>query len=301
MTRTPLPRNCHGLAAALALATAGLVVARATSQPHDSSDDDARTLVAIAAHELRTPLTSLHLRLDLLAEELDEEQPDLAQAREHAQRAAALSRRVVRLTNDLLHLATAGARPSRPVDLRDVAREVIGELEPMRPPAVALELRADDPVWALGDPGAVAQILRILLDNAVRFAPPGTVVTVSPGRRGRRSALTVRDWDRASRTATASASSSASSERTSPAPTEGSASAWPSAATSRAASVATFASARRLRPRPSPSSFHAGRSCDCRPETDDAKRAARDHRASSSIRRRTCTGRRANGSSRSRS
>jgi signal transduction histidine kinase len=33
-------------------------------------------------------------------------------------------------------------------------------------------------VWALGDPGSVAQILRILLDNAVRVSPEGAEIQV---------------------------------------------------------------------------------------------------------------------------
>jgi signal transduction histidine kinase len=33
-------------------------------------------------------------------------------------------------------------------------------------------------VWALGDPGSVARILRILLDNAVRISPPGSAIRV---------------------------------------------------------------------------------------------------------------------------
>jgi signal transduction histidine kinase len=166
------------------------MTATGTSRPCGCHD----TLVATAAHELRTPLTSLHLRLDLLAAALDEEPPDLGQAREHAHRAIAQSRRLIRLTNDLLHLATAGAHPSGPVDLREIAREVIAEFEGVRSPAVELQVRAVDAVWALADPGAVAQILRILLDNALRFAPAGTAVTISAGRRGRRCELTVADW-----------------------------------------------------------------------------------------------------------
>jgi signal transduction histidine kinase len=164
----------------------------ATGTPRPCGCHD--TLVATAAHELRTPLTSLHLRLDLLAQALDEEPPELVQAREHAQRAIAQSRRLIRLTNDLLHLATAGAHPSGPVDLREIAYEVIAEFEGVRTPEVELQVRAVDAVRALADPGAVAQILRILLDNALRFAPAGSVVTISAGRRRRHCELTVADW-----------------------------------------------------------------------------------------------------------
>jgi signal transduction histidine kinase len=33
-------------------------------------------------------------------------------------------------------------------------------------------------VWALGDPGSIARILRILLDNAVRISPEGSEIMV---------------------------------------------------------------------------------------------------------------------------
>ena len=37
---------------------------------------------------------------------------------------------------------------------------------------------ATGPVWALGDPGSVARILRILVDNAVQVSPDGTEIGV---------------------------------------------------------------------------------------------------------------------------
>jgi signal transduction histidine kinase len=50
----------------------------------------------------------------------------------------------------------------------------------------------DGSVWALGDPGGVARILRILLDNAVRLSPPGGTIRVET-HGGAKAALSVRD------------------------------------------------------------------------------------------------------------
>ncbi len=61
---------------------------------------------------------------------------------------------------------------------------------------MTLELRGADAVWALGDEGGVTQILRILLDNALRFAPLDTPVTVTVRRSGRRCAVAVCDRGR---------------------------------------------------------------------------------------------------------
>ncbi len=56
------------------------------------------------------------------------------------------------------------------------------------------ELDDDDgPVWALGDPGSVARILRILLDNAVRVTPPGSEIRVERAGRRAESTLSVCD------------------------------------------------------------------------------------------------------------
>jgi signal transduction histidine kinase len=47
-------------------------------------------------------------------------------------------------------------------------------------------------VWALGDPGSIARIVRILLDNAVRVSPQGGEVAVEL-RNGENVSLTVHD------------------------------------------------------------------------------------------------------------
>ena len=153
-----------------------------------------RTFVATASHELRTPLASLRLMLGLLREDLDAEAPDLDDARHQVDRATVQSERLSRLAADLLDISrldAAVALRGEPVDLREVARAVVAEFDGTRAPAVVLE-QADGP-WACGDPGAVAQILRILLDNALRFAPEGTAVTVSLEGADGRCRLGVRD------------------------------------------------------------------------------------------------------------
>jgi signal transduction histidine kinase len=150
-----------------------------------------RTFVATASHELRTPLASLRLMLGLLAEDLREEEPDIADARGQVERATAQSDRLARLAADLLDLSRLDAVVAlreEPVEMGGLARSVIAEFD-----GVELHAGEDLGAWALGDPGAVARIVRILLDNARRFAPDGTLVDVALSNGGARCELAVRD------------------------------------------------------------------------------------------------------------
>jgi signal transduction histidine kinase len=201
---------------ALEIAREGLPVEVAEDRARDEVGDLARTFVimqqrlrqqeearrafvATASHELRTPLTSLDGMLELLDDDLQSGDPDLDDARLLVDRARAQSRRLGRLAADLLDLSRIDAEVklrSEPVELGELCRAVLAEFEHAlgtrgRGISSALEDSAG-PIWALGDPGSVARILRILLDNAVRVSTPGSEVTVELHGEPRPS-LSVRD------------------------------------------------------------------------------------------------------------
>ncbi|MGO9753244.1 MAG: ATP-binding protein [Solirubrobacteraceae bacterium] len=143
-----------------------------------------RAFVATASHELRTPLASLDLMLELLADDLRAGEVDLDDAQTLLERARAQSKRLGRLAADLLDLSRIDADVqlrSEPVELGELSRAVIAEFElGTQERGVGCGLsEVDGAAWALGDPGAVARILRILLDNAFRVAPRGSEVLVS--------------------------------------------------------------------------------------------------------------------------
>jgi signal transduction histidine kinase len=143
-----------------------------------------RSFVATASHELRTPLASLDGMLELLGDDLQDVSPDIQDARALLDRARAQSRRLGRLAADLLDLSRIDAQiqlRSEPVELGELSRAVLAEFElGSAERGIQTDLRADGEhaVWALGDPGSIARILRILLDNALRVSPPDTRVAV---------------------------------------------------------------------------------------------------------------------------
>jgi signal transduction histidine kinase len=163
----------------------------------DEQEEARHTFVATASHELRTPLTSLRLMLDLLREELDAPQPDLDAARRQAEGADGQARRLGALASQLLDLSRIDAGvPVRaePVDLPALCGIVLAEVDTRaRDCGVRPRLSSGAGGFAVGDPDAVTQILRILLDNALRYGPAGTPVDVDVVPDGARVQVAVRD------------------------------------------------------------------------------------------------------------
>jgi signal transduction histidine kinase len=163
----------------------------------ERQEEARRAFVATASHELRTPLATLDGMLELLGEDLRSGDPDLDDAQSLLERARVQSRRLGRLAGDLLDLSRIDARVelrSEPVELGELSRAVLAEFE-LGTAERGIETMLDDSagsVWALGDPGSVARILRILLDNAIRLSPEGGNVSVEL-RNGARASLSVCD------------------------------------------------------------------------------------------------------------
>jgi signal transduction histidine kinase len=147
-----------------------------------------REFVADASHELRTPLTSVLANLELLAEELDGEQAETAQA------ALRSTRRMRRLVGDLLLLARADAervQPMRATDLATVVADAAAELGPV---ADDHELSIDaEPTIVAGVRDDLHRLALNLLENAVRHTPPGTTVTATVTGRNGTAMLVVQD------------------------------------------------------------------------------------------------------------
>jgi signal transduction histidine kinase len=154
--------------------------------------------VATASHELRTPLASLDGTLELLEDDLDPRRLDLADARERTLRAREQSRRLSSLATDLLDLSRLDAEVSlraEPVELGELCRAVAAEFERRAgEQRVQLDVRLSSRAcWALGDPGALARIARILLDNAIAVAPAGSSVAIGASTDGASAQMSVSD------------------------------------------------------------------------------------------------------------
>jgi signal transduction histidine kinase len=157
-----------------------------------------RAFVATASHELRTPLTSLQGTIELLEEDLRDGHLDHNDARRQVAAAQRELRRLGRLATELLDLSRLDAAvPMRvePVELGELCRAVVAEFE-LRARERDIELSVvtpPGPCWGRGDPDAVARVVRILLDNALRHAPEGTTVQTIPAYHGDNATVEVVD------------------------------------------------------------------------------------------------------------
>jgi two-component system OmpR family sensor kinase len=158
-------------------------------------DSARKRFIATASHELRTPLFSLGGFLELLEDEDLDDETRRAFIRQVRQQTL----RLQKLATDLLDLSRleAGSLELRtePTDVGSLTRAVVAEFAP----AIAahdshIELRlARSPIEADCDPERVAQVLRILVNNALTHTPRGTGLVVSAGRQNGTLRLAVRD------------------------------------------------------------------------------------------------------------
>jgi signal transduction histidine kinase len=153
-----------------------------------------KKFIATASHELRTPVFSLGGFVELLED--DELDPDTR--RRFLEQVKDQVARLRKLSVDLLDLSRleAGSLELRPevVDLGELARSVSSEFVPtLAQHDSHLELRLPATAEAHCDPVRIAQIMRILIDNALTHTPSGTRIVVTAGREGGHIRLAVRD------------------------------------------------------------------------------------------------------------
>ncbi|MBK9019262.1 MAG: sensor histidine kinase N-terminal domain-containing protein [Sulfuritalea sp.] len=150
--------------------------------------------IAQAAHQMRTPLTGLKTQTEIALSETDPAQMRLA-----LQLIAESTDRAAHMINQLLMLARTEASHEKlhqvvPLDLDALAREVTGEWV-VRALAKRIDLGFEDhgrPLMINGIPLLLRELLNNLVDNAIKYTPPGGHVTVR-ARGWRRALLEIED------------------------------------------------------------------------------------------------------------
>jgi signal transduction histidine kinase len=172
-----LPQIAALLGLTLVLGTGALLLLRREQQLARLRDD----FVSSVSHELRTPLTQIRVMGELLADKGFKSPPEEERAREVIRREAL---RLTNLVDNVLQFARMRRGPqalaARTLPLGEVISEACDALVPLSSSKrVTLDVRITDDIRVVGDRDAVVQILRNLLENAIKYGPEGQTVRVA--------------------------------------------------------------------------------------------------------------------------
>ncbi|MDQ7794816.1 MAG: ATP-binding protein [bacterium] len=177
---------------------AGAVAVLRDVTPAREQEAMRREFLANVSHELATPLTYLQGFGEALLDELAQAGLEASPAGQHGRVLVEETERLRRLVRDLLDLARleegAGRLELGPVPLEPLLRRVAAVVRPVAAErGVQLEVDARPTPPALADVDRIEQVLRNLMDNALRHTPAGGRITLFLGTRGGMLEAGVRD------------------------------------------------------------------------------------------------------------
>jgi two-component system sensor histidine kinase KdpD len=157
------------------------------------SEELKSVMIDALAHELKTPLTAIEAAADMLhsGRVSPEQRDDLIDVVQQE------AQRLRRLMGEAIHLARIEAkrfkleREAAPVDgLIRAAIEALGQRAQSHP--IRVEIAGNAPL-VFADPELIAELIKQLLDNALKYSPAGKPITVSAEEESGLVRIAVRD------------------------------------------------------------------------------------------------------------
>jgi signal transduction histidine kinase len=186
-----------GLGALVLAAAGGRFMSRRAMRPIQEAFGRQKTFIADASHELKTPLTLIRADAEVLSRGIDDPNKT-SDNRELVEDLLGETDRMSAILSDLLLLARLDAQKvsvsREPFDLALVISET-SERFAARATAEdkSLEVHHSGKLPARGDASRTDQSLAALLDNALRFTPPGGTITVEGRTTSKQVEATVTD------------------------------------------------------------------------------------------------------------
>jgi signal transduction histidine kinase len=132
------------------------------------------------SHDLRAPLRSIDGFSQALVEDFPEDVPEEAQR--YLGRIRAATRRMAQLIEDLLNLSrvSRAGLQREPIDVSEMARQVLGDLQ-QRDPGRTVEVTIWDDMRAHADPRLLRAALENLIGNAWKFTEKSAAARIEIG------------------------------------------------------------------------------------------------------------------------
>ena len=179
-----------GCAALVVLFVCSYLLSGVVTKPVGAAWAQQEQFLSDASHELKTPLTVILSSAELLEQSATREQAV------YLDNIQAESRRMKSLVEDMLTLfraqKNAGTLPDTVADAAEVSVTAALRFEPVAFEAGhVLDYDIAPSLPVRGDSAKLGQALAVLLDNAVKYAAPGTAIHLDAARQGGRAVIAV--------------------------------------------------------------------------------------------------------------
>lgn len=158
---------------------AGIYLTRRAMAPINDMLHRQQAFVADAAHELRTPLTVLRASAELMARDQERSGPE---TRQELDQMIGDIDDMARMVDDLLRLSRAGTTDQllelHDIDLRDVVDRSVQMLGSTASSHEVTLTSSGDHLRMHSNPDILGQVLRIVLENAIKYTPSGGTVEI---------------------------------------------------------------------------------------------------------------------------
>jgi signal transduction histidine kinase len=143
------------------------------------------SLTHMIVHDMRTPLTSIYGYLEMLKQFESEHLSD--EGKEYLSVVMGETQNLMEMINSLLDVSKMEHGEMQldlsEFDIAEVAREIVGKIEPLREDrSIVLEF-SEDPLLVKADRQLISRVIQNLLSNALRFTPsPGGEIRIRAER-----------------------------------------------------------------------------------------------------------------------
>lgn len=157
------------------------LLAKRTLQPIAEANEQQRQFVADASHELRTPVTALKMETEVA---LMDTAAEKAALRDALQSNLEEADKLERLLNSLLRLSKLDSDIATGtftrVDLKDVVQQAVSQTaRQSSAKEIIINNKADKVLPVSGDKDSLTQLFVILIDNAVKYSPQASTITIT--------------------------------------------------------------------------------------------------------------------------